>query len=197
MVQVFFALFVNQNLLSKLCGLDLPTWNGGQRHYQNKHGVTADEASHIASSPGELGEWRRVNGFTDIPGQCGYCLKVFRGNCVSMVLTKHRKVCAASVGFNAGGSKSNPTSALEEIINDSGPALNTPVETQEIVELRTQIQKLIRRVEQLKDSKANKLLAKSKSREVKLERKVKMLKTEKRQLLEKYVKVLETLLKEK
>ena len=166
-------------------------WNR-KRHYRNTHGLTTDEVSRVVSSPSVLASWRKVNGFTDIAGQCGYCLKVIPGHRTLPALSKHKKLCNAKAVVSIENSESS--SALEEIANDSGPGLDSLLETQEIAELRDQIQKLIRQNEQLKDSKANKLLAKSKSRQAKLEAKVKMLKTENKKLLEKYVKLLETLL---
>ena len=197
-----FLLF-NQ-FLSKLCGLDLPKAHADRRkHYQNTHGITLDEASQIASSSSSLSNWRKVNGFTDIPGQCGYCFKKFEGYRVSAMLTNHRRSCKAKavVIIDSPGSTSDEfRSTLEEIVNDSEPVLEALPKSQQTTaedltaELRDEIQKLIRQVDQLKDSKVNKLLAKSKSRQKKLESKVKMLKTENKKLLEKYVKLLETLL---
>ena len=190
-----FSSFSDQKLNSKLCGLDLPKYKvERQRHYQNRHGVTVDEASRIASCSTRLAEWRKLNGFTDIPGQCGYCFKIMQGYRVFASLTQHIRACKAKTLANISNAESNSSSALEEVINDSGPVLDSLLETQEIVELRAQIQKLIRQNEQLKDSKANRLLAKSKSRQAKLETKVKMLKTENKKLLEKYIKLLESLL---
>ena len=157
------------------------------KHYTRVHKVTVDEVSHITSSSSTLANWRKANGFTSIPGQCGYCLKKYK---LLSCLTKHRKLCKAKSG------SSDSSSALEEVINDSGPVLDSLLETQEIVELRDQIQKLIEQNEQLKktSSKANRLLAKAKTRQEKLESKVKKLKAENKKLLEKLIKVLETLL---
>ena len=111
---------------------------------------------------------------------------------MSVALANHRRSCKARVEENIP--RMNSSSTLEQVINDSGPVLDTLIQSQEVSELRDQIQKLLRQNEQLKDSKANKLLAKSKSRQTKLESKVKMLKTENKKLLEKYVQLLETLL---
>ena len=83
---------------------------------------------------------------------------------------------------------------MEEITNDSGTVLDSLVETRKVVELQADIKKLTKQKEQLKDSKANKLLAKSKSRVTKLESKVKLLKAENKKLSDKYVKLLEILL---
>ena len=119
------------------------------------------------------------------------------------MLTNHRRSCKAKavVIIDSPGSTSDEfRSTLEEIVNDSEPVLEALPKSQQTTaedltaELRDEIQKLIRQVDQLKDSKVNKLLAKSKSRQKKLESKVKMLKTENKKLLEKYVKLLETLL---
>ena len=191
-------------MLSKLCGLDLPKSNADRRkHYERTHGVTIDEAFQIASSSTTLCNWRYANGFTDTPGQCGYCLKNFEGYRVSATLTKHRRSCKAKTVViidSPGSTNGEFRSTLEEIVNDSEPVLDALPESQQTTaedltaELRDEIQKLIRQVDQLKDSKVNKLLAKSKSRQKKLESKVKMLKTENKKLLEKYVKLLETLL---
>ena len=114
---------------------------------------------------------------------------------MSVALANHRRSCKARVEQNVP--RMNSSSTSERVVNDSGPVLDELIESQEVSELRDQIQKLIRQNEQLKDSKANKLLAKSKSRQAKLESKVKTLKTEKKELLEKYVKLLETLLAQK
>ena len=204
MVSLTSSFLSFNRLISKLCGLDLPKWNADRRkHYQNTHGVTVDEACQIASSSNSLSNWRKANGFTDIPGQCGYCLKHITGKRLSVALTMHRKLCKAKIVVNIGSPESatnKSRSTLEEIVNDSESVLDALLETREVAEgnlvakLRDQIKKLIRQVEQLKDSKANKQLAKLKVRQVKLESKVKMLKTENKKLLEKYVKLLETLL---
>ena len=101
---------------------------------------------------------------------------------MSVALANHRRSCKARVEENIP--RMNSSSTLEQVINDSGPVLDTLIQSQEVSELRDQIQKLLRQNEQLKDSKANKLLAKSRSRQTKLEAKVKMLKTENKKLLE-------------
>ena len=178
---------------SELCGLDLPKWKTDRlRHYECTHEVTAEEAKEIASSPGSLSSWRKVNGFTSIPGQCGFCLKVVPGYGIH----RHRRSCKNKNESNSCTSESTPSSSstFEEIVNDSGPVLNSLMETQKTAELQSEVKKLTKQKEQLKDSKVNKLLAKSKSRVTKLESKVKLLKAENKKLSEKYVKLLETLL---
>ena len=143
--------------------MNLPKWAWGRtKHYQVTHGVTADQARQIASSSSSLTNWRKANGFTDIPGQCGYCKTIIQGNFMSVALANHRKSCKARTEENIR--RMNSSSTLEQVINDSGPVLDDLIKSQEVSELRDQIQKLLRQNEQLKDSKANKLLAKSKSR---------------------------------
>ena len=192
MVSHFFG-FWQKIIFSELCGLDLPSRKGHRiRHYENTHGVTADQAKQIASGPGTLENWRNLNGITDTPGQCGYCLKVIEGYGIH----RHRKSCKGNHEvINCSSSSSHsPSSTLENITHNSAPISDSLTQSRIAIELRAEIKKLTKQNEQLKDSKANKLLAKSKSRVTKLESKVKLLKAENKKLSDKYVKVLETLL---
>ena len=186
----------NQIFYSKLCGLDLPLAKTDQRkHFENSHGVTPQQAEEIHRCPTRLLNWRKMKGFTEVPGQCGYCLKVFKCHRPLGVLLKHQKVCKSKMVTIDLSSESTQetTSTLEDITEDSGPVLDSLVETRKTAELQLEIKMLTKQKEQLKESKVNKLLIKSKSRVTKLESKVRLLKTEKKKLYDKYIQLLESL----
>ena len=140
--------------------------------HRRTHEVSFEQACRIAGCPTELAKWRTENGFTEIPSQCGYCLKVIKSATrPSTALTLHRRLCK-SRRLPPASSTSNESSTFET----SDQTRKTLSKTQE---------------------KNDRILMKTKARVLKLETKVKKLKIEKNEISQKYVKLLEKLLNEK
>lgn len=65
----------NESIICQLCGYPLPKKK--REHWRVVHNVSQDEYEVVVSDSKSLAETRAKNGFTETPGQCYYCSRVF------------------------------------------------------------------------------------------------------------------------
>ena len=106
MLQTCYTFLNVYNLsFSDFCSFDLLAHNI-DRHIQNVHELSTEDAENISKNQTLLFDWRQSEGFTSIPGQCGFCGEI---DIDQRAMKRHVKSC-----------KMNPNTSRLKKFPDSG-----------------------------------------------------------------------------